>query len=112
MGPENARVLDAVVSVLGSIPTDLSQRIVAIGAETEDTIRMTLGDGTVLVWGGVEQAALKAEVALALLESGIGRRRGNRRERTHAFRSRTTSGGGNGRDTRGDHGVRAGPALP
>jgi len=71
VGEKNARILDAVVSVLAGLPASLSQRVASIGADTEDTIRMTLGDGTELVWGGVEDTALKAEVALALLESGI-----------------------------------------
>ncbi len=69
-GSENVRVLDAVIAVLAALPTDLAQRVATIGAETEDTIRMTLGDGTVVVWGGAEETKLKAQVTLTMLASG------------------------------------------
>jgi cell division protein FtsQ len=70
VGPEYARALGAVVSVLGALPTDLRQRIQSIGAQTEDTVQFTLGDGTVVVWGSADDTALKAEVVLTLLNSG------------------------------------------
>jgi cell division protein FtsQ len=69
VGPEYARALGAVVSVLGAIPTDLRQRIQSVGAQTEDTVQFTLGDGTVVVWGSAGDTALKAEVVLTLLDS-------------------------------------------
>jgi cell division protein FtsQ len=70
VGPEYARALRAVVAVLGALPTDLRQRIQSAGAQTEDTVQFTLGDGTVVVWGSADDAALKAEVVLTLLDSG------------------------------------------
>ncbi len=69
VGEKYARTLDAVVAVLDGLPTELAQRVTGVGAQTEDTIQMTLGDGRTLVWGGVEDAALKAKVALTLLDS-------------------------------------------
>jgi cell division protein FtsQ len=70
VGPEYARALGAVVSVLGTLPTDLRQRIQFAGAQTEDTVQFTLGDGTVVVWGSADDTALKAEVLLTVLDSG------------------------------------------
>jgi len=70
VGPDYARALGAVIQVLGALPTDLAQRIQSVGAQTEDTVEFTLGDGTVVVWGSADDTALKAEVVLTLLDSG------------------------------------------
>ncbi len=69
VGPDHARALDAVVSVLGGLPTELGQRVRSAGAQTEDTVELTLGDGTRVVWGSASDAALKARVLLAMLDS-------------------------------------------
>jgi len=70
VGPDHARALGALVSVLGALPTALGQRVQSAGAQTEDTVEFTLGDGTKVVWGSASQAALKAQVVLTLLDSG------------------------------------------
>jgi cell division protein FtsQ len=70
VGPDHARALDAVVSVLGSLPTELGQRVQSAGALTEDTVEFTLGDGTQIVWGSASDTALKAQVVLTMLGSG------------------------------------------
>lgn len=70
VGPDHARALDAVVSVLGSLPTELGQRVKSEGAQTEDTVEFTLGDGTKIVWGSASDSALKAQVVLTMLGSG------------------------------------------
>ena len=70
IGEEYARALGAVISVLAQLPTELGQRVESAGAQTEDTVVLTLGDGTVLQWGSADQTALKASVVLTLLGSG------------------------------------------
>jgi cell division protein FtsQ len=69
VGPDSARALDAVVSVLGALPTELGQRVRSAGALTEDTVELTLGDGTKVVWGSASETALKAQVVLTMLDS-------------------------------------------
>ncbi|HEX7589370.1 MAG TPA: FtsQ-type POTRA domain-containing protein [Demequinaceae bacterium] len=69
VGPDHARALDAVVSVLGGLPTELGQRVRSAGAQTEDTVELTLGDGTKVVWGSASDTALKAQVVLTMLDS-------------------------------------------
>lgn len=68
--PDHARALGAVVAVLGALPTELGQRVQSAGAQTEDTVELTLGDGTRVVWGSASDTALKAEVVLTILDSG------------------------------------------
>jgi len=70
VGPDHARALGAVVSVLGALPTELGQRVQAAGAQTEDTVELTLGDGTRVVWGSASDTALKSQVVLTMLNSG------------------------------------------
>jgi cell division protein FtsQ len=70
VGPDHARALDAVVSVLGALPTELGQRVRSAGAQTEDTVELMLGDGTKVVWGSASDTALKAQVVLKMLDSG------------------------------------------
>jgi cell division protein FtsQ len=70
VGADHARALDAVVSVLASMPTALGQRVQSAGAQTEDTVEFTLGDGTKIVWGSASDTALKAQVVLTMLGSG------------------------------------------
>jgi cell division protein FtsQ len=69
VGPDHARALDAVVEVLGALPTELGQRVRSAGAQTEDTVELTLGDGTKVVWGSASDTALKAQVVLTMLDS-------------------------------------------
>ena len=70
VGPDHARALGAVVSVLGALPTELGQRVQSAGAQTEDTVELTLGDGTKIVWGSASDTALKSRVVLTMLNSG------------------------------------------
>ncbi len=69
VGPDHARALEAVVSVLGALPIELGQRVRSAGAQTEDTVELTLGDGTKVVWGSASDTALKAQVVLTMLDS-------------------------------------------
>jgi cell division protein FtsQ len=70
VGEDHARALAAVVSVLGALPTELGQRVRSAGAQTEDTVELTLGDGTRIQWGSASETALKAQVVLTMLDSG------------------------------------------
>lgn len=63
----------AMLEVLASLPTELRERVTAVTATAPSDVTLAIttddhGDKT-LVWGGTQDAELKAEVAAALLEA-------------------------------------------
>lgn len=64
------RVLDAVVTVVRSLPVEVLSRVQGIGAQTEDSVEFTLRDGPRVEWGSSEDSALKAQVLTVMLDSG------------------------------------------
>jgi len=64
------RVLDAVVTVVRSLPVEVLARVQGIGAQTEDSVQFTLRDGPRVEWGSSEDSALKAQVLTVMLDSG------------------------------------------
>jgi cell division protein FtsQ len=58
--------LRSALTVLGSLPPDLRGRVRQVRADTPDDVRLTLGPDQV-VWGGTEDAGLKARVLRTLL---------------------------------------------
>ncbi len=65
-GDEDARAMTAVLAVLESLPPELAAQVVGAGAQSEDTVSLTLVDGARVEWGSAEQSALKARVLLTL----------------------------------------------
>ncbi|SHH21728.1 cell division protein FtsQ/DivIB [Geodermatophilus nigrescens] len=63
----------AALGALVALPGDVRDRVTGAVARTADEVTLTLDDGTVVVWGGGEEAEDKAAVLAALLaevESG------------------------------------------
>lgn len=73
---DDARALQAVLTVLDRMPEDLAETVVTIEARSQDTVAFTLPDGSRVEWGSADQVALKAEVLATLrrAESGLGPR--------------------------------------
>jgi cell division protein FtsQ len=72
LGEGNARILAAALEVAGALPEELSARIDAVRAETEDSVTLFLRDGPRVEWGSGEDSDLKVAVLLLLLRSDIG----------------------------------------
>ncbi len=72
IGEENARILAAALTVAGALPNELSARVEAVRAETEDSVTLFLRDGPRVDWGSGEDSDLKAEVLVLLLGSDLG----------------------------------------
>jgi cell division protein FtsQ len=66
---EEARTLQAVLSVLRALPADLVAQVGGVSARTQDTIAMTLRDGVTVEWGSADETALKVAVLNALRAS-------------------------------------------
>lgn len=66
---EDARTLQAVLSVVRQLPADLAAQVGAVAAQTQDTISMTLRDGVTVAWGSADETALKVAVLTALRAS-------------------------------------------
>ena len=65
---KNARTLRAVLEVLRGLPAGLAGEITKVGADSEDTVTMTMRGGATVVWGSAEDTQLKIRV-LAVLRS-------------------------------------------
>jgi cell division protein FtsQ len=63
----NRRIVAAVLTVAGSLPAELAQQVVSIGAKTEDTVAFKLTRGTEVIWGDSSEPALKAAAVNVLL---------------------------------------------
>ena len=62
----DARTLRAVLDVLGGLPPELTGQITGVGADSEDTVTMTLRGGATVVWGSGEDTQLKIRVLSVL----------------------------------------------
>ena len=62
----NPRTLRAVLDVLGGLPPELTGEITTVGADSEDTVTMTLRGGAKVVWGSAEETPLKIRVLSVL----------------------------------------------
>ena len=60
----------ASVGVLLALPSTLLKRIDTVTAQTSDDVTLTLTGGQSVVWGSVEQSALKAKVLAAVIAVG------------------------------------------
>lgn len=58
---------EAIAASLVAMPTALREQIAAITATTSDDVTMTLATSQRVVWGGAEEASLKADVLAALV---------------------------------------------
>ncbi|MCG2798804.1 MAG: cell division protein FtsQ/DivIB [Cellulomonas sp.] len=63
---QDARTLEAVLTVLHALPTELAGQVTAVSASTQDTVALTLADGVTVEWGSAESSALKAAVLATL----------------------------------------------
>lgn len=69
--PDPAGRLAALV-VLHGLPEDIADKVESARAPNAEEVVLRLGDGVVVVWGGVEQSDVKAQVLRALLRQVSG----------------------------------------
>ena len=53
-----------------SLPTAVRGQVTSIAAATPDSIQLKTTSGITIIWGDASQSALKAQVAVALLDQG------------------------------------------
>jgi len=68
--PANRPLLVELGSVVLALPDDVRAQVTSIGAATPDSIQLRTTSGLTIVWGDASQSALKAQVAVALLDKG------------------------------------------
>lgn len=68
--PGNRPLLVELGSVVLSLPQDVRAQVASIAATTPDSIQLKTSSGLTIVWGDASQSALKAQVAVALLDHG------------------------------------------
>lgn len=61
------RARRATTAVVAALPGQLRTRVATVSAESEHTVRLTLDDGTTVIWGSAERSKRKAKVLAALL---------------------------------------------
>lgn len=66
----DARILDAALAVIRSLPPSVLERVEGLGAQTEDSVTFSLRDGPRVEWGSADDSALKAQVLTVLIDSG------------------------------------------
>lgn len=66
----DARVLEAALTVIRSLPSAVLERVEGLGAQTEDSVTFSLREGPRVEWGSADDSALKAQVLTVLLDSG------------------------------------------
>ena len=66
----DARVLDAALAVIRSLPAAVLERMEGLGAQTADSVTFSLREGPRVEWGSADDSALKAQVLTVLLDSG------------------------------------------
>ena len=69
--PANRPLLVELGSVVGALPQDVRDQVTSIEAVTPDSIRLKTVSGITIEWGDSSQSELKAQVATALLASGV-----------------------------------------
>ncbi|MES2094910.1 MAG: FtsQ-type POTRA domain-containing protein [Actinomycetota bacterium] len=60
----------AAVGVLLALPAELVKQVDTVTAQTSDDVTLSLAGGQTVVWGSVEQSALKAKVLAAVIRVG------------------------------------------
>jgi len=68
--PANRPLLVELGSVVLSLPEDVRSQVTSIAAATPDSIQLKTTSGITIIWGDSSQSALKAQVAVALLDAG------------------------------------------
>ena len=68
--PANRPLLVELGSVVLALPADVRGRVTSIEAATPDSIHLRTTSGITIIWGDSSQPALKAQVAVALLDAG------------------------------------------
>ena len=68
--PANRPLLVELGSVVLALPEDVRDQVTSIAAATPDSIQLRTVSGITVVWGDSSQSALKAQVAVALLDQG------------------------------------------
>lgn len=66
---DHRAVFEAIVGVLGELPSAARKSMQSATAESVDSVRLRLDDGRTVVWGGEDRGAQKAAVLAALLKS-------------------------------------------
>jgi cell division protein FtsQ len=67
------RTLDAALTVIESLPSELAAEVGSVSAATQDAVTLTLRDGVVVEWGGSSDSALKVQVLAALRSAEVSR---------------------------------------
>jgi cell division protein FtsQ len=65
---DDRHVRAAAVAVLGQLPKQLAEQVVAVRARNVDDVRLELPDDVVVIWGSAEHGPRKAAVLQALLQ--------------------------------------------
>lgn len=65
--PEDGPSRRAAIAVLTALPDDVSRQVDKVMAQSPDKVVLTMRDGTIVVWGGEQESAFKADVLRALL---------------------------------------------
>ena len=68
--PANRPLLVELGSVVLSLPEEVRGQVTSIAAATPDSIQLKTTSGITIIWGDASQSALKAQVAVALLDQG------------------------------------------
>ncbi len=68
--PANRPLLVELGSVVLSLPEDVRRQVTSIAATTPDSIQLKTTSQITIIWGDASQSALKAQVAVALLDQG------------------------------------------
>jgi cell division protein FtsQ len=68
--PADRPLLVELGSVVLSLPEGVRGQVTSIAAATPDSIQLKTTSGVTIIWGDSSQSALKAQVAVALLDSG------------------------------------------
>jgi cell division protein FtsQ len=66
-GPDDAATR-AGIAALGSLPTDVREQVTGAAASSPDDISLTLGDGTLVLWGDGSESREKSAALVGLLE--------------------------------------------
>jgi cell division protein FtsQ len=66
-GPDD-EATRAALTAIAALPGPVREQVAQVTAEDADAIVLTLGEGTVVQWGGADESAEKAEILEALLD--------------------------------------------
>jgi cell division protein FtsQ len=66
-GPDD-EATRAALTAIAALPGALREQIAEVSADDADAVVLTLGDGTVVRWGGADESGKKAEILAALLD--------------------------------------------